>query len=127
MQRRLGVGPAMASGTFTISMIDLYLAYLVLGSSPWEIDLHSRSNQGNKSFVIYPVNISDTGHLSIRMNSKSILSILHQQPASTGVWIQEGIVSFGPSTGCASGYPNGYSRIAHYLHFIQDITGIKMN
>ena len=60
MQRRLGVGPAMASGTSTISMIDLYLAYLVLGSSPWEIDLHSRSNQGNKSFVIYPVNISDT-------------------------------------------------------------------
>lgn len=65
------------------------------------------------------------GQGTCRGDSGSVLQ--WRQPASTGVWIQEGIVSFGPSTGCASGYPNGYSRIAHYLHFIQDITGIKMN
>ena len=59
MQRRLGVGPAMASGTSTISMMDLYLAYLVVVHGRL-ISTLDPTRQGNKSFVIYPINISDT-------------------------------------------------------------------
>lgn len=38
-------------------------------------------------------------------------------------WIQFGIVSFGASTGCGTGHPNGYSRITEYLDFIGDTVG----
>jgi len=38
-------------------------------------------------------------------------------------WIQFGIVSFGASTGCGTGHPNGYSRITEYLDFIGDTIG----
>jgi len=44
-----------------------------------------------------------------------------------GPWVQEGIVSFGSSTGCGTGHPNGYSRLAFYLEFIQSVTGIPMH
>lgn len=42
-------------------------------------------------------------------------------------WIQEGIISFGSITGCGTNYPNGYSRIAAYLDFISQHTGLKFN
>ena len=43
-----------------------------------------------------------------------------------GLWIQEGIVSFGSSTGCGTSPPSGYSRISFYLDFIGNATGIVM-
>jgi len=51
-------------------------------------------------------------------------ALQHQEK---GPWVQEGIVSFGSSTGCGTGHPNGYSRLAYYLEFIQSITGIPMH
>jgi len=49
------------------------------------------------------------------------------QHQGKGPWVQEGIVSFGSSTGCGTGHPNGYSRLAYYLEFIQSVTGIPMH
>jgi len=51
-------------------------------------------------------------------------ALQHQEK---GPWVQEGIVSFGSSTGCGTGHPNGYSRLAYYLEFIQSVTGIPMH
>ncbi len=47
-----------------------------------------------------------------------------QYEVDQGVWVQAGIVSFGPDRGCGSDYPNGYSRISHLLDFISDVTGM---
>ena len=33
-----------------------------------------------------------------------------QWEGEEGPWLQYGIVSFGASTGCGTGHPNGYSR-----------------
>lgn len=51
-------------------------------------------------------------------------ALQHQE---RGPWVQEGIVSFGSSTGCGTGHPNGYSRLSYYLEFIQSVTGIPMH
>jgi secreted trypsin-like serine protease len=44
-----------------------------------------------------------------------------------GLFIQYGIVSFGASTGCGTGHPNGYSRITEYLDFIGKTVGMSFN
>jgi len=44
--------------------------------------------------------------------------------AKDGPWIQYGVVSFGASTGCGTGHPNGYSRVTGYLDFIAETTGM---
>jgi len=54
-------------------------------------------------------------------------SSLQTYNEEAGVWIQYGVVSFGASTGCGTGYPNGYSRVTAYLSFIQTITGIEFH
>ena len=46
--------------------------------------------------------------------------------ASQSVFVQIGIVSFGPDKGCGGEHPTGYSRISHYLDFIEEHSGIKM-
>jgi len=50
-----------------------------------------------------------------------------QYNAQNGPWIQYGIVSFGASTGCGTGHPNGYSRVTGYLDFIAGTTGMTFN
>jgi len=47
-----------------------------------------------------------------------------QYLSKNGPYIQYGIVSFGASTGCGTGHPNGYSRITGYLDFIGETTGM---
>ena len=42
------------------------------------------------------------------------------------VFVQIGIVSFGPDKGCGREHPTGYTRISHYLDFVEEHTGIKM-
>ena len=42
-------------------------------------------------------------------------------------WVQTGVVSFGAATGCSDDHPNGYTRIAFYLDWIESITGIPFN
>lgn len=42
-------------------------------------------------------------------------------------WVQTGVVSFGAATGCSDDHPNGYTRIAFYLDWIESITGIIFN
>ncbi|KAF2364200.1 Serine proteases trypsin domain [Trinorchestia longiramus] len=37
------------------------------------------------------------------------------------------VVSFGPSTGCESGYPDGLTRVTHYLDWIETKTGIAID
>ena len=44
-----------------------------------------------------------------------------------GVFVQIGVVSFGPDKGCGRAHPTGYSRISHYLDFIEEHTGIEMD
>jgi len=44
-----------------------------------------------------------------------------------GLYIQYGIVSFGASTGCGTGHPNGYSRVTEYLDFISKTVGMNFN
>ena len=39
------------------------------------------------------------------------------------VWYQSGIVSFGSSVGCEVGYPNGFTKVEHYMDWIQEIMG----
>ena len=46
-----------------------------------------------------------------------------QYTTRPGLFIQYGIVSFGASTGCGKGYPNGYSRITEFLDFIGNTVG----
>ena len=43
-----------------------------------------------------------------------------------GVFVQIGVVSFGPEKGCGRAHPTGYSRISHYLDFIEEHTGVEM-
>ena len=40
-------------------------------------------------------------------------------------WVQVGVVSFGAATGCSDDHPNGYTRIAYYLDWIEEITGLS--
>jgi secreted trypsin-like serine protease len=47
-----------------------------------------------------------------------------QSEVTPGVWMQIGIVSFGPDNGCGNRFPNGYSRISHLLDFVSNVTGI---
>lgn len=47
-----------------------------------------------------------------------------QYAIDTKRWAQVGVVSFGSATGCADDHPNGYTRIAHYLGWISEVTGI---
>jgi len=47
-----------------------------------------------------------------------------QYLSDNGPWIQYGVVSFGASTGCGTGHPNGYSRVTGYLDFISETTGM---
>ena len=49
-----------------------------------------------------------------------------QHPISEGgeKWIQTGVVSFGAANGCADDHPNGYTRIAYYLDWISQVTGL---
>merc|ERR1719320_542973 len=47
-----------------------------------------------------------------------------QYVSENGPWIQYGVVSFGASTGCGTGHPNGYSRVTGYLDFIGETTGM---
>jgi secreted trypsin-like serine protease len=39
-------------------------------------------------------------------------------------WTQIGVSSFNPSAGCASGQPDGFSRVTAYLTWIRDMTGL---
>ena len=41
-----------------------------------------------------------------------------------GVYTQIGIVSFGPTAGCQLGYPVGFTRVAAFLGWISEKTGI---
>ncbi|CAL4066424.1 unnamed protein product, partial [Meganyctiphanes norvegica] len=41
-----------------------------------------------------------------------------------GVTQTRGITSFGSSTGCETGYPDGYTRVTSYLDWIESNTGI---
>ena len=47
-----------------------------------------------------------------------------QYAIDIGRWVQIGVVSFGPATGCQNDYPSGYSKIAHYLDWISQVTDI---
>lgn len=42
-------------------------------------------------------------------------------------WVQVGVVSFGAATGCADDHPNGYTRIAYFLDWISEITGLTFD
>jgi len=41
-----------------------------------------------------------------------------------GVYTQIGIVSFGAAAGCQLGYPVGFTRVAAFLDWISEITGM---
>lgn len=43
-----------------------------------------------------------------------------------GVRTQIGLVSFGAASGCDLGYPSGYTRTTHFIHWIFDKTGIPV-
>lgn len=47
-----------------------------------------------------------------------------QYSVERGRWVQVGVVSFGAATGCDNEHPNGYSKIAHYLDWIGNVTGV---
>jgi len=44
-----------------------------------------------------------------------------------GVTQTRGITSFGSSTGCETGYPDGYTRVTSYLDWIESNTGIAID
>jgi len=44
-----------------------------------------------------------------------------------GVTQTRGITSFGSSTGCETGYPDGYTRVTSYLDWIETNTGIAID
>merc|ERR1711862_610335 len=44
-----------------------------------------------------------------------------------GVTQTRGITSFGSSTGCETGYPDGYTRVTDYLDWIESNTGIAID
>ena len=60
--------------------------------------------------------------ISLQGDSGSAL----QYAIDIGRWVQIGVVSFGPATGCQNDYPSGYSKIAHYLDWISQVTGIPL-
>ena len=67
------------------------------------------------SFCHHPILQGDSG--------SALLKVLDPP----GVFVQIGVVSFGPDKGCGRAHPTGYSRISHYLDFIQEHTGIEMD
>jgi len=42
-----------------------------------------------------------------------------------GSFTQYGIVSFGPSDGCETGLPTGFTRVTSYLDHIFQVTGVS--
>lgn len=44
--------------------------------------------------------------------------------SEAGSWTQIGLVSFISARGCAYGDPSGYTRLSHYVNWIEVITGI---
>ncbi|MBD5000944.1 trypsin-like serine protease, partial [Xanthomonas citri pv. citri] len=44
-----------------------------------------------------------------------------------GRTVTRGIVSFGSSTGCETGYPDGFTRVINYLDWIETNTGIAVD
>jgi len=54
-------------------------------------------------------------------------SSLQYQTNNSERWIQAGVVSFGAATGCADDHPNGFTKIAYYLDWIGQITGLEFD
>jgi secreted trypsin-like serine protease len=44
-----------------------------------------------------------------------------------GVYCTQGVTSFGSSAGCEVGYPDGFTRLTHYLEWIETTTGIVIS
>jgi len=76
--------------------------------------------------IIYPgiicITTANDGHGSCNGDSGGPMSVVDE----AGIFTQAGIVSFGSSTGCETGYPDGFSRVPYFLQWIQAITGIMV-
>jgi secreted trypsin-like serine protease len=46
---------------------------------------------------------------------------MNYRNAADGRWTAIGIVSFGSSNGCTSGYPDAFTRVSSYLDWIESI------
>jgi len=65
---------------------------------------------------------STGGHGSCNGDSGGPMNYHHH-----GVTETRGITSFGSSTGCETGYPDGYTRVTSYLDWIEKSTGIAID
>ncbi|XP_023339538.1 brachyurin [Eurytemora carolleeae] len=76
--------------------------------------------------IIQPSNVCAQGANGTGTCQGDSGSSLQYSPRD-GLYIQYGIVSFGASTGCGSGYPNGFTRVTSYLDFIGATIGMNFN